>query len=156
MNSYQSHLPLRTMIGQSSSQLSPSSKNTNNKNGRSDENGTDNGNGNGNGNGLHLLPDSSASASASSSSRSRPTSPHPHNLQRLMSESDTEMIIPRTPRPKALTPSPPRTRMGTPDGELDSMVLLRTLDFAARVSGGLVWRPFGQRVEWLYLWLGHT
>jgi hypothetical protein len=42
----------------------------------------------------------------------------------------------RTPRPKTLTPSPPRSRAVsmTRAEEPDSMVLLRTIDFAARVS----------------------
>ena len=42
----------------------------------------------------------------------------------------------RTPRPITLSPSPPRSRAGsmTRTMEPDSMVLLRTIDFAARVS----------------------
>jgi hypothetical protein len=45
----------------------------------------------------------------------------------------------RTPRPKTLTPSPPRSRAGsmTRTMEPDAMVLLRTIDFAARVGYSL-------------------
>lgn len=84
----------------------------------------------------------------------RPLPPHMHaEHAHAAAQGDEEHIAEgtRTPRPKLLTPSPPGSRRGSTSGahdagsgtavpgrlpgEGDLAVLMRTIDFAARVSG---------------------
>lgn len=63
--------------------------------------------------------------------------PLPISLVRERDQSPGVASGSRTPRPKTLTPSPPVSRrhsMVEGEGESDMGVLLRTIDFAARVS----------------------
>jgi hypothetical protein len=73
-------------------------------------------------------------------------SPHPKS-DRMGHLDPSTASGSRTPRPKTLTPSPPRSRAisMTRTMEPDAMVLLRTIDFAARVRFLLLLLLLGEK-----------